>query len=199
MVEGSFALLLGRGGLRRVWARGRENIHKRYLIHVAGYNQGLIMRHLTRAGTPREIRVPALVMLFAFLKPDEGLILVGFAAIGNQSAALDGAADPTIASPSPAAPSRHRRGVAWLRPKRSPIPRKVVSRPNAMASRSSGGASDIFIGYLQFKLTPMMATLLRLGFPSVRQQGSKSGVKQTMTSMTLVVFSPASAAYCAAL
>jgi hypothetical protein len=46
------------------------------------------MRHLTRAGTPREIHMPALVMLFAFLKPDEGLILVGFAAIGNQSAAF---------------------------------------------------------------------------------------------------------------
>ena len=31
----------------------RENIRKRYLIHVAGYNSGLIMRLLTGAGTPR--------------------------------------------------------------------------------------------------------------------------------------------------
>jgi hypothetical protein len=31
-VERSFALILDRGGMRRTWLRGRENIHKRYLI-----------------------------------------------------------------------------------------------------------------------------------------------------------------------
>ena len=36
-LERSFALILDRGGMRRTWLRGRENIHKRYLIHVAGY------------------------------------------------------------------------------------------------------------------------------------------------------------------
>ena len=35
-VERSFAHLLDRGGMRRAWLRGRENIHKRYLIHIAG-------------------------------------------------------------------------------------------------------------------------------------------------------------------
>ena len=35
--------------------RGRANIQKRYLIYVAGYNLGLIMRLLTGAGTPREL------------------------------------------------------------------------------------------------------------------------------------------------
>ena len=39
--------------------RGRENLHKRYLIHVAGYNLGLIMRLLTGAGTPREFAARA--------------------------------------------------------------------------------------------------------------------------------------------
>ena len=29
-------------------------MHKRYLVHVAGYNLGLIMRLLVGAGTPRE-------------------------------------------------------------------------------------------------------------------------------------------------
>ena len=53
VVERSFALILDRGGMRRAWLRGRENLHKRYLIHVAGYNLGLIMRLLTGAGTPR--------------------------------------------------------------------------------------------------------------------------------------------------
>ena len=34
--------------------RGRENVHKRYLIHVAGHNLGILMRLLIGAGTPKE-------------------------------------------------------------------------------------------------------------------------------------------------
>ena len=37
MVERSFAHILNRGGMRRAWLRGRDNVHKRYLIHVAGF------------------------------------------------------------------------------------------------------------------------------------------------------------------
>ena len=55
LVERGFALVLDRGGMRRAWLRGRENLHKRYLVHVAGYNLGLIMRLLVGAGTPREL------------------------------------------------------------------------------------------------------------------------------------------------
>jgi len=39
--------------MRRVHLRGRENIAKRYLIHTAAFNLGLIMRKLTGFGTPR--------------------------------------------------------------------------------------------------------------------------------------------------
>ena len=53
IVERSFAHILDRGGMRRTWLRGRENIHKRYLIHVAGHNLGLLMRLLVGAGTPK--------------------------------------------------------------------------------------------------------------------------------------------------
>ena len=53
IVERGFAPTLDRGGMRRAWLRGRENLQKRYLIHIAGYNLGLIMRLLTGAGTPR--------------------------------------------------------------------------------------------------------------------------------------------------
>ena len=42
------------GVVRRTWLRGRENVHKRYLIHVAGHNLGLLMRLLIGAGTPKE-------------------------------------------------------------------------------------------------------------------------------------------------
>jgi hypothetical protein len=41
-VERSFALTLDRGGLRRTHVRGRENVQKRYVVHVAGYNPGLL-------------------------------------------------------------------------------------------------------------------------------------------------------------
>ena len=55
LVERSFAHILDRGGMRRAWLRGRENVHKRYLIHVAGFNLGVLMRALHGQGTPREV------------------------------------------------------------------------------------------------------------------------------------------------
>ena len=66
IVERSFAHTLDRGGMRRTWLRGRENVHKRYLIHVAGHNLGLLMRLLIGAGTPREAAASGwcLVILF---------------------------------------------------------------------------------------------------------------------------------------
>src|SRR5690348_16823902 len=67
LVERSFALTLDRGGMRRAWLRGGENLKKRYLVHVAGYNLGLVMRLLVGAGTPREFvaRVSAHLLVFA--------------------------------------------------------------------------------------------------------------------------------------
>jgi transposase len=53
LVERSFEHVLDDGGLRRTWLKSREKLAKRYLIHVAGFNLGLIMRKLTGFGTPR--------------------------------------------------------------------------------------------------------------------------------------------------
>jgi len=53
LVERSFEHVLDDGGMRRVHLRGRANIAKRYLIHTAAFNLGLIMRKLTGFGTPR--------------------------------------------------------------------------------------------------------------------------------------------------
>jgi hypothetical protein len=75
-VERSFALILDRGGMRRVWLRGRDNMQKRYLIHVAGYNLGLLMRLLTGAGTPREFIAMASGQLLAILQLDGVLIVM---------------------------------------------------------------------------------------------------------------------------
>src|SRR5215469_6097629 len=84
LVERGFALMLDRGGVRRVWLRGRENVQKRYLIHVAGYNLGLIMRLLTGAGTPREFQVQAFAWFIVTLEPDGGLIVMILVVTCNQ-------------------------------------------------------------------------------------------------------------------
>jgi transposase len=52
-MRGAPSHVLDRGGMRRTWLRGRENVAKRYLIQVAAYNLGLVMRTLLGAGTPR--------------------------------------------------------------------------------------------------------------------------------------------------
>ena len=68
IVERSFAHVLERGGMRRTWLRRRENVHKRYLVNVAGYNFGILMRALFGAGTPREavnVRFPFLFLIQA--------------------------------------------------------------------------------------------------------------------------------------
>ena len=53
LVERAFEHVLDDGGMRRVHLRGRENVHKRYLIHVAAFNLGLILRKMTGFGTPK--------------------------------------------------------------------------------------------------------------------------------------------------
>jgi transposase len=86
VVERGFALILDRGGMRRAWLRGRENLHKRYLIHIAGYNLGLIMRLLTGTGTPRELAARAAAWLGVVLTPEDGLIAVLLVTVEHQAA-----------------------------------------------------------------------------------------------------------------
>ena len=76
VVERSFAHVLDRGGLRRAWLRGRENLHKRYLIHVAGYNLGILMRALLGAGTPKEVAAITNPVVFVMHAPDTFAIVV---------------------------------------------------------------------------------------------------------------------------
>ena len=75
IVERSFAHSLDRGGMRRTWLRGRENVHKRYLLHVAGHNLSLLMRQLIGAGTPKEAVARGYMAIFLILTPD-GAFLV---------------------------------------------------------------------------------------------------------------------------
>jgi transposase len=65
-VERSFAHCYDTGGMRRTHLRSHNNILKRQLIHVAGFNLSLIFRKLLGAGTPRELKNRAFA-LFLFL------------------------------------------------------------------------------------------------------------------------------------
>ena len=75
IAERSFAHNVERGGMRRTWLRGRENVHKRYLIHVAGHNLGILMRLLIGAGTPKKAAARGRAFLFVNDR-DETLAIV---------------------------------------------------------------------------------------------------------------------------
>jgi transposase len=88
LVERSFASTLDRGGMRRAWLRGCENLKKRYLVHVAGYNLGLIMRLLVGAGTPREFLARTAASLLAFTPADDVVLVVLVITTGTEAAML---------------------------------------------------------------------------------------------------------------
>ena len=52
-IERSFAHAYETGGMRRLHLRKRDNILKRLLVHVSGFNLSLVMRKLVGRGTPR--------------------------------------------------------------------------------------------------------------------------------------------------
>jgi len=65
VTERSFAHVYDTGGMRRVHLRGRENILKRVLVHVGGFDLSLVMRKYIGKGTPRGLQglIPSLVRL----------------------------------------------------------------------------------------------------------------------------------------
>ena len=87
LVERSFAHVLDRGGMRRAWLRGRENIHKRYLVHVAGFNLAILMRALFGYGTPREAASARSALLFV-IQIEIALAIVMIADIDGELAML---------------------------------------------------------------------------------------------------------------
>jgi transposase len=56
LVERSFAHVCETGGGRRSWLRGRGNVTKRYLMQVAAFNLGVVMRFLFGVGKPRVLQ-----------------------------------------------------------------------------------------------------------------------------------------------
>ena len=81
--------------MRRTWLRGRENVHKRYLVHVAGHNLGILMRRLIGAGTPREAAARGLAyLLFVDTGPAVAIILVAASPDGFTVLVVAVTADP---------------------------------------------------------------------------------------------------------
>ncbi len=70
-IERNFAHQFDTGGLDRLYVRGVENVHKKFLIQAAACNLALLMRSLHRAGKPRAAHdqaVEAVLAILAFIK-----------------------------------------------------------------------------------------------------------------------------------
>ena len=79
LVERTFAHLFETGGMRRTFLRERENVAKRYTVHAAAFNLGILMRKVVGRGKPRW-----LAALLSFL--DYGLeALTGFLQPGENN------------------------------------------------------------------------------------------------------------------
>jgi transposase len=85
-VERSMAHNYETGGLRRIHLRGHDNILKRVLVHVAGFNLGLVMHKIAGHGTPRGLQ-GRFLRLFA-------LILAAIQALGLSRNAVSRPAQP---------------------------------------------------------------------------------------------------------
>lgn len=68
VLERSFAHTMDTGGLRRTGLRGRENVGKRYAVHVAGFNLSVLMRALFGRGKPRYAADLLLRLVFGLLR-----------------------------------------------------------------------------------------------------------------------------------
>ncbi len=74
-VERPFAHQFTTGGLHRIFVRGHANVRKRLLIHMCGFNLGLLMRHLTGVGTPRSPQGRVLARHFAPFGAKKGRLI----------------------------------------------------------------------------------------------------------------------------
>ena len=83
LLERPFAHQYETGALRRLHVRGRDNVAKRVLLQAAAFNLALILRTITRAGTPKGLAdlkrsvfctlLRVLAALAALLTPVSGL------------------------------------------------------------------------------------------------------------------------------
>ena len=75
-IERSFAHAYETGGMRRTHLRGHRNILKRLLIHLAGFNLGVLFRQLIGVGTPRSLQGRCLAALMVLVSSWRRLVHV---------------------------------------------------------------------------------------------------------------------------
>jgi transposase len=66
-IERNFAHQFDTGGLDRLYVRGLDNVHKKFLIQAAACNLALLMRSLYGAGKPRAAHEGVIELVLAFL------------------------------------------------------------------------------------------------------------------------------------
>jgi transposase len=90
-IERNFAHQFDTGGLDRLYVRGKQNVHKKFLLQAAACNLALLMRSMYGAGKPRAAYDQAVETIFAFLDsilPSEDYFLRRFAYYCAQSLTL---------------------------------------------------------------------------------------------------------------
>ena len=66
-IERNFAHQFDTGGLVRLYVRGLDNVHKKFLLQAAACNLALLMRSLYGSGKPRAAHDAVIEVVFAFL------------------------------------------------------------------------------------------------------------------------------------
>jgi transposase len=77
-IERNFAHQFDTGGLGRLYVRGRENVHKKFLIQAAACNLALLMRSRYGSGKPRAAHdevVDAILTILAVMKAVEDVFI----------------------------------------------------------------------------------------------------------------------------
>jgi transposase len=68
LVERTFAHAYETGALRRLYVRGKENVHKRVLLQAAACNLALLLRKMVGVGTPRAMQDAVAHLLLVLLQ-----------------------------------------------------------------------------------------------------------------------------------
>src|SRR4051812_8975179 len=86
-IERNFAHQFDTGGLDRLYVRGKENVHKKFLIQAAACNLALLMRSTYGSGKPRaahDAAVDAILTILGFMTAVEDHFLSWFADSDNE-------------------------------------------------------------------------------------------------------------------
>ena len=68
LVERTFAHAYETGGLRRLYVRGKRNVHKRLLLQAAACYLALLLRKMIGTGTPRALHDVVAHLLFILVR-----------------------------------------------------------------------------------------------------------------------------------